>query len=93
METKEGIIQEIKQYIDSKGNQKNKWHVSITDTPSKIFKDLNVKKDEGFWIYITADSNQSAISVRDSLISEGLIPDVLEAGDEYKIVVAYKLTT
>jgi len=92
METKEGIIKEIKEYIDSKGNQKNSWYVIITDTPSKIFQDFNVKKDDGFWIYITADSNRSAMSVRESLISEGLMPGTFEEGDDYKIVVAYKLT-
>jgi hypothetical protein len=91
METKEGIIREIKEYISSKGNQMRNWHVGVTNASSKIFADFNVNKAEGFWIYITAESNTSALSIRDTLIKDGLIEAPAKTDEDYNIVFAYKI--
>jgi hypothetical protein len=91
METKDGIIQEIKEYINSKGNQIRNWHVGVTNTASKIFTEFKVNKAEGFYIYITAETNDSALAIRESLIKDGLIPDSSEVNEDYRIVFAYKI--
>lgn len=90
MEIKEQIIQEIQNYIASKGNQKSNWLVRITNTPSKMFNESALNKDDGSWIYITADTNEAAINIQNYLINDGLIGDGKIISDDYKIVFAYK---
>jgi hypothetical protein len=91
-ETIESITKEIKDYIQEKGNISKNWKVCLTNMPRKAFKECNVDRKNGFWIYITAKDKVMAESVVKSLVENGLTEVENERFNDFKIIFVYDPT-
>ena len=91
-ETIESITKEINYYIQEKGNEPKNWKVSLTNMPRKAFKECNVDRANGFWIYVTAEDKATAEAVVKLLVDEGLTEVENERFSDFKIIFAYDPT-
>ncbi len=71
-ETAQQIFDKIKEYISGHGRPYQEWYAGITsDIETRLFKDHNVLRDNGIWVYNECNNNEIARSVEDGLIRLG----------------------
>ena len=55
---KKEIISEIKHHISKEGSPYAAWYVGVTEQPQiRLFDDHSVDKDNGWWIFIPAQTS------------------------------------
>jgi hypothetical protein len=63
------IINDIINHSNKEGSPKSPWYVGIASNPEdRLFKDHNVLKEGGWWIYRNAGSESSARKIEQFLI-------------------------
>lgn len=93
--TKQQIIFEIKEYIDTTKTVYSDWYVGITDDAvTRLFTEHNVDKVNDQWIYRTCDSNIDARTVEDYFLNHLHTTGGTGGGDDNSTrVYAYKTNT
>lgn len=91
--TNQEIYDAIKKFIDDSNIPCSKWYCGIASSTDRLFVDHNVDKDNGYWIYRTATSSDSARNIESALL-ENLKTKGGEGGGDNNtnIVYAYVIT-
>lgn len=90
--TKQEVINDITSHF--KGKAYSDCYVGITsDVDSRLFGDHNVSKENGHWIYRTANTDTVAREIEQYFINAGMDGGGGGGGETSKIVYAYKKTS
>jgi hypothetical protein len=89
--TKQEIISDIEKHFN--GIEYRDCYIGITsDIEERLYKDHNVSKDSGHWIYRTANSNNTAREIEEYFIKNRMDGGGSGGNENTKIVYAYKKT-
>lgn len=91
--TENEIKTEIKEHINKESSNYNKWYVGITNNVERrLFREHQVSKENGWWIYRTATSSDIARSIEKYFLDLGLDGGGGGGDESAKMVYAYKKT-
>ena len=93
LERDEGVITAaIKNHIDTNGGNYPAWYVGIARNPiERLFKDHNVDKARGIWIYRDAGSRAVAERIEMTFIRLGIKGNPGGGSEDTTWVYAYKI--
>ncbi len=88
------IINEIDNHIKKEGSSYRNWYVGIASDPEKrLFSDHNVSKQNSWWIYMEAFTDDDARSVENFFLEQRGTQGGPGGGDEKShFVYAYRIT-
>jgi hypothetical protein len=91
-DTKQGIINAIKEHIQKEGGIDSSWYVGISkDARNRLFNDHNVSEKDAWWIFRQASSSQVAREVEDYFVNTLYTDGGTGGGDDSaNMVYAYK---
>ncbi|MYA37111.1 MAG: hypothetical protein F4193_06940 [Candidatus Dadabacteria bacterium] len=70
--SKSVIIEEIQRYITNRGGDLREWYVGIAANPrERLFDDHSVNKQNGTWIFRTAESSTVAREIEQYFLERG----------------------
>lgn len=93
--TKEEIIANIKDQIDSEKGSYDSWYIGTTnDADKRLFSptEHNVDQNNGWWIYRSANSKEIAEEIAKYFINLGLKGSTVSISDNSNIVYAFKIS-
>lgn len=93
--TKSEIVAEITAHIGKSGSQYySEWYAGIASDPeSRLFDDHNVSRENAWWIYRQASSDDEAREAEAELIELGCKGGGGGGGEDTVFVYAYKITS
>lgn len=91
--TVDGIVKDIRAYINQCGAGTYGWYVGIAEDPrDRLFNDHNVSENNGAWIHCPASSSASARKAEKQLLEDGHQGGSGGGDDDTTHVYAYKIT-
>ncbi|MBR4681923.1 MAG: hypothetical protein IKP06_01275 [Elusimicrobiaceae bacterium] len=92
---KSEIIQEIDDHIKKEGSGYPRWYVGITADPEqRLFSDHNVSKENAWWIYREAFTDNDAREVEKFFLEQKGTQGGPGGGDtDSRFVYAYRITS
>lgn len=90
----DAIIAMIKDHLKNSGRRYySEFFIGISDdAQSRLFNDHHVEKEHSWWLYITADSHETALAVKQHYINLGMRGDENSGNENSKMVYCYVVT-
>lgn len=90
----EEIIQKITEHLKNSGRRYySEFYIGISDNAqSRLFTDHHVEKEHSWWLYITADSQETALAVKRYYMNLGMRGDENSGNVNSKMVYCYVVT-
>lgn len=88
------IIQVMDEHLNKSGkNYYNEFYIGITNNPERrLFEEHGVFKEDSWWIYIPADSVDTARKVKQHYLDKGMRGDSGGGDDDSIFVYCYIVT-
>lgn len=90
----EAIKQMITEHLKNSGRRYySEFYIGISDdAQSRLFNDHHVEKENSWWLFTTADSQETALAVKQYYMNLGMRGDENSGNGNSKMVYCYAVT-